>query len=258
MNDDEVEIEDEIKMLRHKIKQARLLRKYKDIELPNRLVVFKNPDKWWHEKWTPGRKPSNFPHPYRAVLLGKPNSGKTLIIHNLIMRAKPGFRRILVIHCDGGQTKEYDGLGCEISGSIPSPESFNGEEKTLVILDDLCLKKMDKDQLQNLDRLFGYVSTHRNVSVILTSQDCFNVPSICRRCANVWMIYKTADSDSLQLIGKRAGMNKDVFRNVFQEIVKGHHDSLWIDTTDNTPYPLRLNGFELLRVKDKTVSVDTE
>ena len=50
----------------------------------------------------------NFPHPFRGVLLGPPNCGKTTTVKNTLMRQEPPFKRMYIIHCDGEYTQEYD------------------------------------------------------------------------------------------------------------------------------------------------------
>ncbi len=59
--------------------------------------------------------------------------------------------------------------------TIPFPDQWPGKDKTLVVVDDMELKTLKKEQRMALDRLFGYVSTHKNISVRLSSQN----PSMC-------------------------------------------------------------------------------
>jgi hypothetical protein len=158
-----------------------------------------------------------------------------------VMRQDPPFEQVYVIHVDGEYTKEYDSLKkFTLLRSIPDPEWWSGEKKTLVILDDLEYKTMGKNQKRNLDRLFGYVSTHKNISVILTAQDPFNVFPIVRRCANLWGLWKTKDLDSVATIARKAGLQVRQLRDIFKNFTL--RDSLWIDTTPYSPYPLRING----------------
>ena len=135
------------------------------------------------------------------------------------------------------------------SQKIPTPEEFEGKVKTLVIIDDLEVKLLSKDQKRALDRLFGFVSTHKNISVILTSQDPFNVPPLVRRCSNLWVLWKPTDLDSLKTVARRVSMPSqdmiDIFRNIMPEV----YDSLWIDLTKKSPYKLRKNGTLLLTKK---------
>jgi hypothetical protein len=219
------------------------------IRLPNKILPLPNPDKDFHEKWYKGRNMLNIPHPFRCVCLGPPNVGKTTIVKNLLLRAKPQFEEVVVIHCDSGYTKEYDDIGdnLEILDQIPAPEDWDGLVKTLVVLDDLEFKGMSKLQRRNLDRLFGYVSTHKNISCILCSQDAFNVPPIVRRCSNLWVLWRCPDLDAMSVCARKTGMKASGFNSIFNQLMLEPKDSLWLDMTDKTPYPKRKNGYTLIK-----------
>ena len=227
--------------------------KKKILRLPNKIIPLPNPDKAFHEKWYEGRNMLNIPHPFRCVCLGPPNVGKTTIVKNLLLRAKPEFEEVVVIHCDGGYTKEYNDLGdsVEMLSEIPAPEDWEGETKTLVVLDDLEFKGMNKDQKRNLDRLFGYVSTHKNISCILCSQDAFNVPPIVRRCSNLWVLWRCPDLDAMSVCARKTGLRADNFNYIFNKLMLDQKDSLWIDMTDKTPYKMRKNGYTIIEKVEK-------
>ena len=220
----------------------------KRYKLPNRLIPIKNADKAFHEKWHKGRNRLNFPHPFRACLMGPPNMGKSTTVKNIILRSKPEFEEIFVIHCDPEYTKEYDDLGENLVmlAEIPSPDEWEGQVKTLVIIDDLELKTLSKEQKRNLDRLYGFVSTHKNISVCLCSQDPFNIPPIVRRCSNLWVLWRGSDLDSTAMIARKSGLKPNDFKYMFDHLLTEQRDSLWIDMTSGSPYPLRKNGFEII------------
>jgi hypothetical protein len=213
-------------------------------KLPNVILPISNPDKKWHESWYAKRGKLNIPHPFRSVLLGPPNTGKTTTCKNILLRQHPPFKRVVVVHCDPNFTEEYDDIGAEIIAEIPNPEAWPGDKKTLVILDDLEFKGMSKGQNRNLDRLYGFVSTHKNISVCLCAQDPFNVPAGVRRCANLWVLWKMTDMDALATCARRTGMKSDSFRQIFRDLITSDKDSLWIDLTDKSPMKLRKNGFQ--------------
>ena len=221
-------------------------------QLPNIIIPIENADKAFHEKWDKSRNMLNFPHPFRCVALGPPNVGKTTIVKNLILRAKPQFERVYVIHCDPDYTQEYDDVGGELLSEIPTPEEWEGECKSLVVLDDLEFKRASKEQQRNLDRLFGFVSTHKNISCILCSQDPFNVPPIVRRCSNLWILWKCSDLDAMSTCARKTGMKSQNFNDIFSQLMKTSKDSLWLDMTDGSPYPLRKNGYEIIKQGRKT------
>lgn len=239
-------------LLKKKLSSRRRKKKSKKLyKLPKEIIPIPNPDKSpWHESWTKNRNMLNIPHPYRIVIFGPPNSGKTTLAKNILLRAKPPFKRIIIIHCDDEYTKEYNDLGdIDIINIIPDPkdsEYFDGEDKTLVILDDLEYEYLPKEQKRNLDRLFGFVSTHKNVSVILNSQNPTNVSPCIRRMSNIWILFKILDMDLLFLLARKIGMKREAFTEIFRKYIKKKHDSLWIDLSDDSPYPVRVNGYTAL------------
>lgn len=219
--------------------------------LPKTILPIACADKTFHERWKPHRDPLNLPHPFRALFIGPPNCGKSCTLKNILIRAKPVFAKVIVVHCDPENTKEYDDLDdCELIGEIPEPTEFDGSLKTCLILDDIDLSGMSKQQKACLDRVFGYVSTHSNVSVCLTSQEAFRIPPIVRRCANYYCLWKICDIDSLNQIGRKCGFKKEDFQHIFDKYLIEPKDSFHIDLTDHSPYKLRINGYTMLERKN--------
>lgn len=215
------------------------------MSLPNQLIPIPNPDKAFHEKWTKKRNKLNFPHPFRATICGSPGVGKTNTIKNILIRADPPFEQIYVIHCDGEYTQEYNDMDVIMLKEIPPPSFWTGEVKTMVILDDCEYKSLNKEQMKNLDRLVGYCSTHKNISVLNAVQELFTLPTIVRRCSNLWIIWRPNDMDSLKIIGRKLGISSREFSSLFN-LCKEFRDSIWIDNTPSTPYKIRKNGFQLI------------
>ena len=224
-----------------------MTKKKKTMRLPNRLLALPNADKEFHETWRDGRNLLNFPHPWRGVFLGPPNCSKTTTIKNIILRAKPQFEDVVVIHCDPEYTKEWLDVECEMLGEIPAPSDWEGAVKTLVVLDDLEYKGMKKEQKQNLNRLFGFVSTHKNISIALTSQDPFNIPPIVRRCSNLYVLWKCPDLDAMAMVARKTGMKPTEFKSIFNQLMPEKRDGLWLDLTNRSPYPMRKNGYEIIK-----------
>jgi hypothetical protein len=219
--------------------------------LPEKMIYLPNADKAFHEEWYDKRSLINFPHPARISLCGKPNVGKSSTIQNLILRADPMFEEIIVIHGDFENTKEYDWLGkddgrVKMIGHIPEPKDFEGLVKTLVIVDDLELKTLPKQQQMCLDRLFGYVSTHKNISVYIGIQDFFHLPTIVRRCCNVVILWQGHDLCSMSRTAKKCGLKPEELNALFDYHCPGYRDSVWLDLTNGTPAPIRINGFNVV------------
>ncbi len=230
--------------------------------LPQKIIAIPNRDKCWHEEWEQNRDLLNFPHPFRALFMGPPNCGKSTTVKNILLRADPPFEEILIIHCDPEFTQEYDDLynydkngkrddAIELLKNIPSPEDFEGIHKTLVVCDDLELKELSKSQRRALDRLFGFVSTHKNISVMLCSQDFYNVPCICRRCSNLFVLWRLVDMDSMAMTTRKTGLESGTLKRIFNKLMNEKTDSLWIDLTDNSPAKLRKNGYEIIEKKSR-------
>ena len=223
-------------------------------KLPKKLIVIENKDKSNHETWKvkegkPPRDELAFPCPTRFIAVGKPGCGKTTAVINIAIRADPPFERIIVCHYDSEYTQEFEELeGVEMWATIPEKDDIDGKEKTLIILEDLDFKSLGKEQAAALKRLYGYLSTHKFSSCILCAQDWSDVPKLVRRCTNVWIIWKMDDTQSLQLCMKKAGIAKDKYLKLMKLLV-GPHSSLWIDRTSGTPYPLRVNGYDLIEEK---------
>ncbi len=221
----------------------------KILNFPKKIIVFKNIDKKIHEKWSKNRDLLNYPCPARITIAANPNSGKTNMIKNILIRAKPPYKKIFLLHYDP-ETKEYDDIPEIVKlDEIPDPkddELFDGVNKTCLIIDDQEYRYKSKEDLKRLDRLFGYTSTHRFTTIITACQDFFNLPSICRRSSDVFIIWKgSADIESLYYIGRKFGYNKYEFKRLFKHC-ENKYDNITFDLTTNTIAPIRKNGYETI------------
>ena len=252
------------------------------MSLPRKIVVIENKDKTFTENWeSKGKDPDllNIPHSFRMCVCGMPGSGKTTNIINIILHQIPEFQQIFIFHANPEGTKEYSCLweteNCNNCGNkmkndycfkckkvneipdgvhfleeFPAPQQWKevvGDKKSICIIDDYDLNKLDKLQRSNLNRLFGYVSTHQNLSVIVTNQILTQVPCDIRRQCSFFIIYKTVDLNSMRTISSRVGLRYEKFLDLFNKHIKRVHDSLWIDLTNGSPAPLRLNGYEIIQ-----------
>ena len=212
----------------------------------NADVIYENTDKLFHEKWYKGRQMKNLPHPFRCILSGPPGSGKTNVILNLLVKNEPYFKEVIVIHCDAEYTTEYDDVSARMLSDIPSPKEFDCKLKSFVIIDDIDYLRLPKEQKTNLNRLFGYVSTHKNISVCLTAQDIFNIPCGVRRCSDVWILWQMNDLDAVSKLGRKINYTASQIKELFDKYIHDAHDYIMFDMTKNSPYPLRLNGHQII------------
>lgn len=88
------------------------------------------------------------------------------------------------------------------------------------------------------------MSTHKNVSLAICTQDFFAIPTIARRCAKLWVLWNSPDFTNMEVVERRVGM-PDLSR-LFNTYLTGEHDSMWIDHTARTPYPLRINAYQMV------------
>jgi len=223
--------------------------------IPKKIIIFQCPEKAkFTEHWDKKRSRNlmSFPHPWRAILFGPPNSGKTSIIKNMILHANPEFDKIYICHFLEDYTTEYDNLGdsCIMLDELPSKEDIDPSEKNLVILEDLDFKHMNQDDKKKLSRLFGAISSHCNTSVVLAAQDAFNIPPIARRCSNIWCLWLKgmSDLDSVSNVARKCNMKSSHLNNI-RKMMNDTHDFLCVDLTEKTPANLRFNGYTILHKK---------
>ena len=211
-----------------------------------KLVVIPNEDKHFHE--VPDMiNLCNFPHPFRLVLVGPPNVGKSNTVFNILISKKPAFERIIILHNDPS-TQEYQAVDAEYVEELPSIDKIDPEVKHLIIVEDIDYRNMPGGRYQRslLDRYFGVFSTHHNISIIITAQDCFAIPaSIRRMCSHVCM-WRNHDINSMTIIASRFGLKARDLKYIFDHICTDKHDSLLIDTMRDGQYRLRKNIYECI------------
>ena len=73
---------------------------------------------------------------------------------------------------------------------MPDPDMFDTGEKVCCVIDDFEFSRMNAINQKRLTTLMRDISTHKSVSLMISYQSFFDCPSICRKVANVFMIYK--------------------------------------------------------------------
>ena len=93
--------------------------------MPEEFVILKCPDKENAEKWYDGRSLANFPCPSRILLAGRPDSGKSTVIKNILLQAVPLYDRLIIVCCTI-ETSDFDLLEPHlVLDKLPSIESFD-------------------------------------------------------------------------------------------------------------------------------------
>ena len=219
----------------------------KSTKFPNYIIPVDNPEKAFHEE-VDAKDFANCAHPSRLIFCGIPNSGKTLVILNLLTHKKPPFEKIYLIH-NNPYTTEYQDVDYELlEEGLPEIEDIDCSKKNLIIIEDVDYKTMSKEQRSLLDRYYGCFSTHNSVSIWLTAQDAISIPPSVRRMANIIFVWKSTDVTHMSLLSSRFGLNTKELKLIFDYYLTDLHDSLIID--GSRPYArFRKNIFEVLPIK---------
>jgi hypothetical protein len=88
----------------------------------------------------------------------------------------------------------------------PEPTSWTQGKKELLIIDDVDLfAKCRGKQAEAIDRTFGFASTHRGLTIIVTCQNMVQqVPINVRRMCNVFAMWPPTDTDQLPKYARAA------------------------------------------------------
>jgi len=207
------------------------------------MIVFHNADKEFHEK-IDKKNLANLPHPFRLVIGSAPNSGKTNLIKNLIIHQKPNFDRIILWHIDP-ETSEYDDIDVEKTETIPEIKDIDKKKKNLLVIEDVDIKSIDKKSKSILDRFFGYASTHKNLSVILTAQRLYNVPVSLRSTCSHLILWKNSDAHFIRSLADLFGLKHEEVKMYILLNSNNCHDSFIFDRTGGPV--IRKNLFEILK-----------
>jgi len=223
------------------------------------FIIFPNKEKdTTHERWYKGRNIANLTHPCRVLVVSRPGGGKTTFVLNLILKQEPPFKRVYLMHpglMEGDEESdsddesqeprvpEYDAIDYIPLRTIPEPKEFDASVKQLLVIDDMELRNSIKKEKHILNKLVSYASTHKNLSIIITSQCIFSqmLPAI-GRFMNAFVVWHYDDANYMRMLAERIGIPKQKF-HAWLSIMRsfGTHDSFMIDNTEGTPYPYRKN-----------------
>lgn len=225
---------------------------------PGKLLKFRCSDKDSIEQWRENRHPLNLTRPYRAVICGPPGSSKTSIIKSLIIHADPLFDRGYLWHPDpeATTTGEYQDCGLELLKDNKLPptkfwfDSNKEKRQHVLVIDDIDTNDLSREQRSLFDRLVSTASSHCGLTVILASQVFFNIPVVARKTASLFVLFKpVSEEQDLKAMSKRVGLPAETLAQLFEDHCPDRHDSVWVDLSTNSPYPLRINGTKILREK---------
>lgn len=218
----------------------------------NELIIFHCDDKKDNEKWTQSRSYINKPRPYRLVLVGPPGSGKSSICKNLIVQATPEYSKVFVIA--NGSSYEWSDY-CDVLLTVDelSKETLNIFTEDVVgqrilIIDDVELQHVNKTKKEFFNMMFKHVSSHYNLTVIVSIQEYKMLPIELRANINVFCIsLNIKDTEGISVLGKKIGLSYNQFKNLFinlkNSIENKQYSYLVIDNTNKSPIQLSINFF---------------
>lgn len=238
------------------------------------IQVIENPEKKNSEKWQPGQDLLDFPRPFRWCIMGRPSCGKTSLILNYLVKSKP-YKNVFLIHPQTyspnvsmedeaknaniiAKTKaddipEYKGLDYHPLAYIPSMTYFDNisKKRNLFIIDDIDLcsyfKKRRDIREERLNKLFSYVSSHKNVSIIVSSQDpSSQLPPFLIKMCNVVTVYQIRDEYIIQTMARKLSIGYKRLKALIAQC-KNIHDSVTFDYTEDSPAPLRYNMYNIIK-----------
>ena len=242
-----------------KVLPEKLKHKKKEIKAPTALFALPNPDKMTHESYKemdPGENLARFPGPFRCCVIGRVNSGKSLIAKHILMAhqaKRPQFKEVYVCH-GMSTTAEYDDIEpTELMTEIPSYSDFEQPPKKLLILDDVDFTRMTGDEKKRISELFRFGSSHMNMSVLLMHQSFFRVPKVAKDCCNVFILFRPVDADELHSMARRVGLKKDQIDYIFNTYLPNFRDSLTINLIPGAPHKFLKNLYEPLDIDFENV-----
>ena len=211
----------------------------------NEVVLFPNKDKLLNENWGDYKRQFfDIPAPYTLCIVGGKNMGKSTIIKNILLFTSLGkrpFEECFLCHPDP-ESEEYDDVHFKKTFThIPPLDVFNRKRKSLLIIDDIDVSRMNKRDAGNLNRLWGYICSHKHVTCILSTQCMKNIedPTI-RRMTDVMAIGNIEDPDEIRIIARNLGRSITKIERLIQKHLKGRtHNCLFFDKLPKCPFPIR-------------------
>jgi hypothetical protein len=203
---------------------------------PTDYLVFENPDKRDAGDVTA----SELSWVWRHAICGPPGSGKRVLALNQILRQQERPARTVVLHVDKG-TREYDGVADEL---YTLDEGFdfealgNGDQRTLLILDELPWANLTKVQRGALFTLFAYASTHKSTSIILMTQVFSKIPTEIRRMCSAFSFFPGCDRHELPHMAMAVGVDLLELKSLLC-LTRSRQESITVDTAVPADHPLR-------------------
>ena len=182
-------------------------------------------------------------HPFTAMVAGPTACGKSTLVKNIIAMKKEVIESApeRVVWFYGEWQPMYAAIpDVEFIEGLPDMKSFDGKERTLIILDDLM-----SDTDKSISDLFTKGSHHRNISVLHLVQNLFDKNKHTRTInlnAHYLFIFKNPrDASQISHLAKQMYPGHGRFlQEVFKDATSKAYGYLLIDLKQETPEHMRL------------------
>jgi len=183
-------------------------------------------------------------HPFTGLVVGSTGAGKTVWIFKLIDNADkiidPPPQRI--VYCYGEYQKKFaEYPQVEFHEGLPSEENADMfTSRTLIILDDLM--NLVNDHVENL---FTKMSHHRDMSVLLLSQNLFSKNKHTRTISlntNYMVLFKNPrDASQFAILARQMFPNNSKFAiEAYRDATSAPYGYLFVDLKPDQDDQLRL------------------
>lgn len=190
-------------------------------------------------------KAFHFLHPFRLLIAGPSQSGKTFFTKKLISQCleliSPPPTRVLWAYGEAnaaqtGEIRKLSPVPIHFVEGLPDVDEITGEERTLIILDDLMHAAAKSQQISEI---FTQMSHHRNVSVILMLQNIFHQGRSMRDMsvnAKYIVLFKNPrDNGQIRHLARQIyPSNPNFLIDAFKKATKRPHGYLILDFAQNT------------------------
>lgn len=175
-------------------------------------------------------------HPFTLMLCGPSSCGKTTFAIKLIKSLQP-LENLLWFNGEiNGLPKLINSMAKTVHISDNIPESFDDvQENSLIVLDDLMTDAYTK----SICDLFTKGSHHKNVSVILITQNLFHQGKYCRdislNCKYLVLFKNPRDKSQIYPLARQIyPENPSALVDVYKEATLIPHGYLFLDLTQST------------------------
>lgn len=201
-------------------------------------------------------------HPFRAVIIGRSGSGKTVLTLNLLLKYLK-FDCLYVICSTVHLQPKYD-LICDLAELFPSKfrlfssmdafhlKKVSKNKKNLILCDDI--QELDEKNMRKANTLF-VKGRHHNISVIWLGQDYYKTPKRARGSANLFVFFKINSGRELGRIHAEVcgDMTRENFEKLFRDATEedendpnSKYGCLVIDTEQKKDYLRYRRNFKQL------------